>query len=182
MRDFFRGPPPSRPRPSSGAPVPLAVWSPTRPESVSGRAAGRAPWRPRERPVCGAPMEHVQSKYLGLGFVLSRARPIASAPGPLERVCGERFGCPPAPSYSPGARSAACPGCRVGALIVVHVVKFMSIHIRSSCVFLRPFVVPLKYSHWSAGAASGSMSPPALSPPPDARPVGAPGMPRGRPF
>jgi hypothetical protein len=40
----------------------------------------------------------------------------------------------------------------------------------------------LKYSHCSARAASGSMSPPALSPPPDARPVGAPGMPRGRPF
>lgn len=138
---FFRGPPSSRPRPSSGAPVPLAVWSPTRPESASGRAAGRAPWRPRERPVCGAPMEHVQSKYLGLGFVLSRARPIASAPGPFERVCGERFGCPPAPSQPPKARSVGCPGCRVGALFVVHVVKFMSIHIRSSCVFLRLFVV-----------------------------------------
>ena len=78
---------------------------------------------------------------LGLGFVLSRARPIASAPGPLERVCGERSGCSLASSHSPGARSVGCPGCRVGALFVVHVVKFMSIHIRSSCVFLRLFVV-----------------------------------------
>ena len=87
-------------------------------------------------------MEHVQSKYLGLGFVLSRARPIASAPGPFERVCGERFGCPPAPSQPPDARPVGCPGCRVGALFVVHVVKFMSIHIRSSVeVLLCLFVV-----------------------------------------
>ena len=82
-----------------------------------------------------------QNTCLGLGFVLSRARPIASAPGPFERVCGERFGCPPAPSQPPDARPVGCPGCRVGALIVVHVVKIMSIHIRSSCVFLRLFVV-----------------------------------------
>ena len=65
----------------------------------------------------------------------------ASAPGPLERSCGERSGRSPASSHSPGARSVGYPGCRVGALFVVHVVKFMSIHIRSSCVFLRLFVV-----------------------------------------
>jgi hypothetical protein len=51
--------------------------------------------------------------------------PIASAPEPLERSCGERFGLPPDPSHPPSVRSVGCPSRRVGTPIVVHVIEFM---------------------------------------------------------
>ena len=85
----------------------------------------------------------LSNERMNLGFVLS-LRLIASAPGPLERVCGEWSCRSSVSSHSPGARSVGCPRCRVGTLF-----KYF-------CRFFRQFVVPLKYSHGSVRATSAA--------------------------